>query len=230
MADLDKLKDHLHAARVIIDERNLYTIWDNVPKGEDPDFRGNSFNEAVRQGSFFKTYDDWTDKLEDLFFDNNLDYLKFKRVTTSGDARKTSLLPAALFVRKVKELERMFESSAIFESYKTKDKQPATWPRISFENNVIKQGAREHKFTQPALSRLIEVLWENRRVESPSGNILEPGKPMARDKVNKLAKIRDHARFIGIANGIRRAMKHKGIELVVLYPDKVILVVKQSRK
>lgn len=230
MADLDKLKDHLHTARLIIDERNLYSIWDYVPKGDDPDFRGNSFNEAVRQGVYFKTYDDWSDKLEDLFLENNLDYLKFKRVTTSGDARKTSKLPAALFVRRVKELERIFEYPSVFDSYKTSEKQPATWPHIVFENNTVKQGAREHKFTQPALSRLIAVLWENRRIETPAGNILEPGKPMDRDKVNKLAKIRNHERFTGIANGIRRAMKKKGIELLVLYPDKVILVLKQSRK
>lgn len=230
MADLDNLKDHLHAARVIVDERNLYTIWDYIPKGDEPDFRGNSFNEAVRQGVYYKTYDDWSDKLADLFFENNLDFLKFKRVTTSGDARKISMHPAAVFVRKVKELERIFEYPSVFESYKTKEKQPATWPRITFENNTVKQGGREHKFTQPALSRLIKVLWDNRRIETPAGTELVPGKPMNRDEVNKLAKIRDHNRFIGLANGIRRAMKNKGIELVVLYPDQVIMVLKQSRK
>jgi hypothetical protein len=180
VANLEKLKEHLQEAHVIISERNLYSMWDHVPTSNDPDFRDGSFNEAVRQGAFYKTYDDWTAKLEDLFFAKNLDYLKFKRVTISGDARKNSKLPAALFVRKVKELERIFEYPNVLESYKTTNKQAATWPRITFKDGTVAQGARSHTFSQPIYTKLIEKLWKNRRIETPSGNELVKGKPIKR--------------------------------------------------
>lgn len=230
MANLAKLKEHLQEAHIIIDERNLYGLWDYVPTSNDPGFRDNSFNEAVRQGAYFKTYDDSTAKLEDLFFASSLDYLKFKRITTSGDERKNSKLPAALFIRKVKELERIFENPSVLESYKTKNKQAATWPRITFKDGTITQGARSHTFSQPIYTRLLQKLWKNRRIETPSGNELVKGKPIKRDALNKSVGLKDHQRFTDIATGIRKAMRSKSIALNVMYPDDVILVVKQSRK
>jgi len=229
VANIDKLKDHLRVARTVIDERHLYTIWDNIPKGDDPDFKGDSFGEAVRQGLYFKTYDDWSATLEDLFFANNLDFLKFKGKTLSGDRRKVSMQPAAVFVRQVKELERMFESPNVFDSYKTSTKQAASWPAVMFEDDTVSQGARRHKFSQPEYPKIITKLWKNRRIESPTGTELVAGKPISRASLNKAAGIKDHERFVDLVTGIRKAMKSKGISLTVAYPDKVQLVVKQNR-
>ena len=229
MADLDKLKNHLQLARTIIDERGLYTIWEHVPKGGDPDFEGNSFNEAVRQGINFKTYDDWTATLEDLFFTNKLDYLKFKGLTLTRDGRKSSKLPAAIFMRKVKELERMFEEPSVMESYKTASKQAASWPPVAIKDSVVSQGARSHKFSEPVYPRLISKLWKNRRIETPSGIEIVKGKPAKRSILNKSVGIKDHQRFVDVTTGIRKAMKSKGIDLNVMYPDDVILVVRQNR-
>ncbi len=228
MANIDKLKDHLRIVRTVIDERRLYTIWDNIPKSDDPDFRGDSFGEAVRQGLHFKTYDDWSANAEDLFFANNLDFLKFKGKALTGDRRKVSMHPAAIFLRQVEELERMFEMPSVLESYKTSTKQAASWPAVTFENETILQGARSHKFSQPEYPRLINKLWKNRRIESPSGVVLVPGKPITRAVLNKAAGIKDHERFVDLVTGIRKAMKSKGIALNVAYPEKVQLVVKQN--
>lgn len=230
MASLEKLKAHLREAYTVIDERNLYTIWEYIPKGSDPDFQGNSFNEGIRQGWEPKVYVEWADKIEDLFFANNLDYLKFKRVTSSFDPRKASSQPAALFVRKVKELERILENPAVFESYKTKEKQAAAWPHVTFRDGKVTQGSRTHTFSQPIYNKLLKTLWPNRRIETPTGTVLTEGKPIPRDKLNKIVGINGHRRFIDISTGIRKAMRIKSIGLNVMYPDDVILVVKQSRK
>lgn len=230
MAELDKIKDHLHEAYKTIEERNLYGIWDYIPKSGDLDFKGDSFNEAVRQGIGFKSYDAWADTLEDLFLAHKLDYLKFKRVTVSGDSRKTSQEPAALFMRRVKELERIFEDPDLLASYGTKEKKPATWPRVEFSEGVVKQGARSHTFTVDRYGRLISALWPNRRIVSPTGAVLVEGKSISRDELNKIADIKGHRRFVDIATGIKKAMRSKGIGLNIMYPADAILIVKQDRQ
>jgi hypothetical protein len=229
VADLDKLKEHMRAARVIIDERGLYDIWERIPESGDSDFQNNSFNQFVKQGIYPGAYTEWARTLEDLFFINNLDYLKFKSRALTGDGRKTNKQPAAIFVRQVKELERIIDDPATLKSYETTEKLAASWPPITFKDGVVTQGSRVHVFTTSAANRLLETLWQQRRTETPSGQEIVTGKAIDRAQLHKAVGLKDHQRFVDVVTGIHKSMRAKGIHLTVKYPDRVILVVRQDR-
>lgn len=226
------LSDLLHEARVIIDEQGLYDIWENIPKSSDPDFgkHGNSFYEAVKQNRFPGTFLKWSDKVEDVFFEYNLDYLKFKYVAESGDPRKLSQQHAAKFLRKVRALENIVDDPEVFKTYRVKKPKIQSWPPVEFVDGIVSQGKRQHRFNDEDYVKLINALWKNRRIESPSKSIVfKEGKPISRKELNRRAKIRDHARFKDMVTGIHKLLKGKRIGLKIIYPDQVCLVVTQDR-
>jgi hypothetical protein len=226
------LSDLLHEARVIIDEQGLYDIWENIPRSSDPDFgkHGSSFYEAVKQNRFPGTFQKWSDKVEDVFFEYNLDHLKFKYVAESGDPRKLSQQHAAKFLRKVRALENIIDEPGVFKTFKTKKPLIQSWPPVEFVDGIVTQGNRKHKFNDEDYVKLINALWKNRRFESPSKSIVfKEGKPISRKELNRRAKIRDHARFKDMVTGVHKLLRDKRIGLKITYPDQVCLVVTQDR-
>lgn len=228
--DLSKLTELLHAARRIIDERQLYFLWDYIPKGHEKDWTHQSFNQMIVQGWKPQAYTEWQEQIEDYFLNNNLDFLKLKMVVMSGDIRNVSKEPAAVFVRMVKAVDAIVSDPALLESYRTKSKQAASWPTVFYKDGIVSQGARTHHFTDPKYTKLLDYLWKYRFVNCPTGQTLTEGKLKTRKAVNTAAGISDHERFTGIIKGIRKAMTESGIELKIHYPDKVRLSVTQTRK
>lgn len=228
--DLSKLKELLHAGRLIIDDRQLYFLWDYIPKGHEKDWSHQSFNQAVVQGWRPQAYTEWQEKIEDYFLNNNLDFLKLKMLVMTGDIRQVSKEPAAVFVRMVKAVDAIVSDPALLASYRTAQKQAASWPPVLYENGVVSQGARSHRFTDPKYSKLLDYLWQYRFINSPTGQILLEGEVKTRKAVNTACAISDHERFTGIVKGIRKAMTENSIELKIHYPDDVRLTVLQSRK
>lgn len=227
-----ELADRLNEARIIIDEQGLYNIWDNIPKSGDPEFGkdGSSFNEAIRQNRFPAVLQGWLERVEDTFVDNKLDFLKFKFVSESGDARNISQQHAAKFLRSFKELERIVDDPVTLAKYQTLRTQIPSWPRVEFIDGVLIQGKRQHKFNDDAYVRLLNCLWRNRRIVSPSENIVYAvGKSVSRQELLKLAAIRDHARFKNMVTGVHKVLRPKRIAVKISYPDEVLLIVSQDR-
>jgi hypothetical protein len=227
-----ELTDRLNEARIIIDEQGLYNIWDNIPKSNDPEFgkNGSSFNEAIRQNRFPAVFQSWSERVEDTFVDNNLDYLKYKFVSESGDARNLSQQHAAKFLRKFKALETIVDDPDILAKYRTQKPQIHSWPPLEFIDGVLIQGKRQHKFNDEDYVRLLNSLWDNRRIVSPSESIVfVAGKSISRQDVLKSAAIRDHARFKSMVTGVHKVLRPKRIALKISYPDDVLLVVSQDR-
>lgn len=226
------LSDRLTEARIIIDEQGLYNIWDKISESGDPEFgkHGSSFNEAIRQNRFPAVFQRWSERVEDTFVDNNLDYLKFKFVSESGDARNLSQQHAAKFLRKFKALESIVDDPTTLERYKTQKPQIHSWPPVEFVDGVLIQGERRHKFNDDDYVRLLNTLWQNRRIVSPSGSIVfVTGKSISRQDVLKAAAIRDHSRFKSMVTGVHKVLRPKRIALKISYPDEVLLIVFQDR-
>lgn len=228
--DLTKLKELLHAARLIIDERKLYYLWDYIPKGNEKDYTHQSFGQMMVQGWKPQVYIDWQEQIEDYFLQNKLDFLRLKMTVLTGDARKVSQQPAAVFVRMVKAVDEIANDSVLLESYRTQSKQAASWPPVLYKAGIVSQGVRSHHFTDSKYSKLLDYLWQYRFIDSPTGEQLADGKLKTRKAVNAACGITDHERFTGIVKGIRKAMTESGIELKIHYPDKVRLTTTQSKK
>lgn len=229
---VSELSERLNEARVIIEEQGLYNTWDNIPKSGDPDFgkHGSSFNEAIRQNRYPAVFQRWSERVEDTFVDNGLDYLKFKFVSESGDARMLSQQHAAIFLRKFKALETIVDDPVTLAKYKTQKPQIHSWPPVEFVDGVLIQGKRRHKFNDDDYVRLMNCLWENRRIVSPSESIVfVAGKSISRQEVLNLASIRDHARFRSMVTGVHKVLRPKRIALKISYPDEVLLIVSQDR-
>jgi len=228
---MDALKDHLRLAHIIIEERNLHDIWEYIPKSDDPEFKNDSFEEYVRQGINFSGYTEWSDSLEEIFFQNKLDFLRFKTKTRLGDARKTNNSPAYVFLKQAKELDEIIVSPQLLESYRTSEAKQASWQVVRYKDGVITQGNKTHTFNEGIYVKLFDYLWERRRTESPTGSeLFTPEKPISREELNEELNIKDHARFTAIITGVRKAMKKKEISLRVLYPNNVYIVVRQLKR
>lgn len=227
-----ELSDRLHEARIIIDERGLYDIWDEIPTSSDPEFgkHGSSFIEAVRQNRYPAVFQSWSERVEDTFVDNNLDYLKFKFASQSGDAREFSQQHAAKFLRKFKVLEAIINDPKILETYGTQKLLIPSWPPVEFIDGVLIQGKRRHKFNDEDYVRLVSTLWDDRRIVSPTESIvLVAGKSVTRHDLLKSAAIRDHSRFKSMVTGVHKVLRPKRIALKISYPDEVLLIVSQDR-
>lgn len=212
---VNKLGEIASEGYVIIDDHNLHNIWDHIPTSGESDWQEGSFDEYLHQTYHSGVYKKWQEKLKSVFDENNLDFLKFKHKTTFGDARRISQYPAAQFMRTMRELDKIIHNSNSFNEYKAFTKRPSSWPEIFYQDGVIKQGVKSHKFTVQEYVELLDLIWDGRRIVSPSGVLMVKEQPQSRDSIFEGTSIKNLDRLKDIMTGVRKAMKSKDKEITM---------------
>lgn len=212
---LFELKALREEALAIYEAKSLYDIWEFIPVNEVADTKDAIFSEYLKQGWEPRVYTKWTEAVEELFANNSLNLLRFKQVTETLDPTKESDSPASMFIRKYKEVDNLVTKKVNLEDYKIDLNLPTKWPKVSFEDGVVWQGRVNHPFQEERYIKIIELLWDKRRILDPLGNILIDSKPTSRDDIfkQKIKQIVDNGSLGVVRNGIKKAMNSKKINL-----------------
>lgn len=214
-ATISLLGEILSDGYVIIDDHDLHGIWEYIPTSDEPDWTNESFAEYVRQSANAKTYHTWGQRLESAFGTSDLDFLRFKHKTTSGDKRKLSQYPAARFVRMMRELDDIVHKMDILQQYKAFVKRPSSWPEIFYKDGLVTQGDKHHRYTDSQYIELLDLLWKPRRIVSPSGKTIKNETPLTRDDIFQKTSIKTYGRLQDIMTGIRKGTKTKNGEITM---------------
>jgi hypothetical protein len=218
---LSELKELREDALSVIEAKDLYSIWDYVPKADDRSESNKLFSEFEKQGYEYKVYDKWKEAVEKVFKENSLNLLRFKQVTETVDPTKFSTMPASVFLRKYREIDNIVTKKVKLDDYKIDINRPTQWPKVTFEDGIVWQGLVYHQFQEKKYTELISLLWDDRRILDPLGKIKIPGRPISREKIfeKKIAQVSSNGSLGVIRNGIRKAMKAKGINLRLINLD-----------
>lgn len=223
LASQKELKKLLQAGYILQQEKNAYQVH-RVPRSGEPGFSRKSFGDYIRFGANghidYRTY---TESIKNTFVGLGLNFTKFTSKTETINSEIEPDSPAGNLIRQLRELDTIITKPNVFESYIL----PKTHEKVEFKNEKIRQGYAEHKFRDNVHRKLLHLLWDNRRIESPAGKILKKEKTTNREVIYKELKI-DHERFKDIVRAIKMEMKRKEIDLDVKYPKDVLIVVRQD--
>ena len=223
--DLAGLKTLLNEGYMLIEQYNLYGVWDYIPKSHEVGFTDESMREYLKQNIMPRVFKGWSDKVEDHFSKNQLNYLKLKNRVLGNDSRKYSQFPVAIFIRTMRELELMQENQNLLNSYLAPESHSTTSPEITYKDGVIQQGTRKHRFNYDHYQDLFDLLWEKRRICDLQGNVQKEYEPTSRDEIFEIKGIGDIGRLKDTATGVRKSMKEKQISLKLKYPNAVFIEV-----
>lgn len=230
----DKLKDPaglkslLSEGYLLIEQYNLYGIWDNIPKSGEPGYTEKSMHQYIKQNIMPGVFNGWQAKVEDYFTYSSLNYLKLKHRVNGQDSRKQSPYPAAVFLRTMRELEAINEDDKLAASYLANSESYLSYPEITYSDGVIKQGTREHRFNYEHYQKLFDLLWDKRRICNLQGQIIKEYSPTSREEVFKIRGLGDIGRLKDTATGVRKSMKEKQISLKLRHPEAVFIEVTQK--
>lgn len=177
--------------------------------------------EEFRQNSQPQDFTNWTDKLEELFSINHLNFGRFRHRTESG-IEPDSDSYAKAFKRQLSELDKITNNSEYFSTYLLLPTHPA----ITFEDRRITQGYHFHVFNQsnPYTATLLALLWKHRKIETEDGRQLRAGKPIPLIQIYKELNL-THERFDLTVRAIHAATHRKDIDLKIKYPEHHALLV-----
>lgn len=230
----DQLKDPaglrslLSEGYLLIEQYNLYGIWDNIPKSGEPGYTEKSMHQYIKQNIMPSVFNGWQAKVEDYFTKKSLNYLKLKHRVNGQDSRKQSPYPVAVFLRTMGELEAINEDDKLATSYLTNSESYSSYPEITYADGAVKQGTREHRFNYEHYQKLFDLLWDKRRICNLQGEITKEYSPTSREEIFKIRGLSDIGRLKDTATGVRKSMKEKQISLKLRYPEAVFIEVTQK--
>lgn len=218
-----ELRVVLENGYILIQDKNIYRT-PRISRSWEKGFNQNSFNHAVFQGLHVNEYYAWEMTLVEAFSNANLSYPRFRRQTEDYDEKTDSNLPAAQLKRMIDELDKIVNSNEIFISYILPENE---YSPVYVKEGLVIQGYSSHKFTTDPPNKLIEMLWNSRRIESSKGKELKAPIPLERKEIYEALGV-DHERFKDIVRGIKIEMKRKRIHLDIKFPTDVTMIVIQD--
>jgi hypothetical protein len=221
-----KLLSHLlEDAYVIIEERGLHEVLQKIPSSTEAGYvsEDDSFKHLIIQRAYPQDFSAWFDKVVSAFKKLGLSIKKLNRETSIVNTPSESNEPAILFLRRVKELEKIKGDKETLKSYA----DPYVKPPAIFNNGVLSQGTNSHKFVDKKYLDLMNLLWANRRITDSTGTIIKKEVPISRDRVYKVINS-EHQRLTDIARGIKGEGTKNDIEISVHYPKDVYINVVQD--
>jgi hypothetical protein len=198
----------------LLETRNLFRT-PRIPRSWESDFnpRDNNFARQLRQLAYAGDFNKWEDKVRIKFEENNLSWKRFRRITEDYDAKTENTSDAANFKRKIDELDRIVHNENTFNNYLI----PAANLQVFFEDAVLRQGYKSHRFNEEQAVRLISLLWTGRKIIDIEGKNLKMENPVDRELVLSSLKI-SYGRFLTIVRNIHTSAKRKQISLKVKFP------------
>jgi hypothetical protein len=212
----NEVKRLYEAALEIVDERNLYTIKQQIQKHVD-----GSFGEYLRQNFKAEVYEQWWNDLQHSFAKVGLNFLKFKKhIMLTKKKDEHEIAPPGYLMIAIVELERMISGKDYLDDYKLSAKATQSWPNVKYRKGVVDNGVDIHdfkKYDNKDAIELLDKLWVGRKVVSPTNTLLKEGKPTKWEELGTLNK--DSVK--STANAINKAMRDKHINLRIKHPVKV---------
>lgn len=191
----------------IIESRDLYSVWESIPKHDQK-----SFDEFARQNMSPDIYKEWWQLLQEEFSKSSLNFLKIKRKSLKvTDIRNNSIGHASRLVKALNELERMIEDKDYLNTYMIEGRDVHSWSVINFNNDTVTQGASNfHRFTDPDAQKMLSILWESRAILKPYDKLKNTDGATGWEKLPwKIERAK------GIAQAINKSMRQKNISLRV---------------
>lgn len=208
----NEVKRLYESALAIIDERNLYTIKQEIKKHTD-----GSFGEYLRQNIKPQVYEAWWHDVQSSFSKVGLNFLRFKKkILQYRPQENHAVAPAGYLMLGVVELEAMISSTSYFDEYRLSSKTIQSWPSVKYKNGVIDNGVDLHDFlksNKDAIS-MLDQLWNGREIISPSNTLLRTAQSKSWDDLS--VKSIDSGKYT--AHAINKAMRAKDINLRVKFP------------
>jgi hypothetical protein len=171
-----KLRRALEEGYDIQRKRNAYTT-PSIPKAEDPEYKSfsHSLAEDYRQNQRTHDFTDWASRVDDIFTELRLNFGRFRHMT-EANVDPSSDSYAKAFKRQLDELDKIVYDPEYFKTYQLLPDHPP----IIFEGRELSQGYHSHTFNQSNkyVVPLLSLLWENRRIETEAGQILQTGQPL----------------------------------------------------
>lgn len=204
-------------------EQDVFQVY-RVPRSNEPGFDKSSIFKYLHFGADGSViYNSYTTSIKNAFENFGLSFGRFRSNTESINPKTDPDSPAGLFLRQLRELDKIINDEKYFHSYILPEENPV----ISFIDGIIAQGYRKHKFKYDQHLELIHILWEKRRIIDTRGKILKIEQPIPREIINKKLNI-EHERFKGIVRAINIEMRRKNIQLVIKFPKNVYVVATQD--
>lgn len=224
--DIKELRDD---GLVIYDSQDLYQVSYEPLRGKEGD-GDKLWSQFIKQGMYPKVYSKWEHQLEDVFLKHNLNYLRFKKNTLSLDPNKEVQSPASTFIRMLNEIDRIATGTVPLGHYRTELTRMNKFPPVTYEEQTVFQANKNHRFKEERYRELLDLLWDKREIISPLGIILHHGKPIKRVEAYHIKRIGDDKALAVVRNGMRKALKDKGINLRVRTPNSDILYLEVIQK
>lgn len=210
-----EIKRLYEAALEIVEERNLYAIKQEVAEENHDKFTG-----FVHQSISPQIYESWWSELKQGFSKAGLNYLRFKKkVVGCALEEKLPVTPAGYFMFGLLELEAMIADKNYLDEYALSSKATQSWPVVRYRNGVIDNGVEVHDFNKSSNTdaiKMLNALWEDREIVSPTKAILHSGQPISWSGVG--AKSNDGGKYT--AHAINKAMRAKDIRLRIRFPKR----------
>jgi hypothetical protein len=209
----NEVKRLYEAALEIVDERNLYTIKQQIKKHTD-----GSFGEYLRQTYKTEVYNQWWEELQRGFAKVGLNFLKFKKkIMLTKKQDEHEIAPPGYLLIAIVELEQMISDKNYLDDYRLSAKATQSWPIIKYRNGVVDNGVEIHdfkKFDNKDAIDLLNKLWAGRKVVTPTNTVIREATPM---KWVELGTANSDS-VKTTANAINKAMRAKNIHLRVKFP------------
>lgn len=226
ITEIKELRDN---GLVIYDSKDLYQISYDPLEGNKGD-GDRLWSQHFKQGLYPKVYGEWGHVLEEVFVRHSLNYLRFKKNTLSFDPYKEADSPASRFIRMLNEIDRIATGEVPLEHYRTELTRLNKFPIITYEEQTIFQADKKHRFNEERYRELLDLLWDKREIISPLGVVMYHGKPIKRAEAYHIKRIRDDKALAVVRNGMRKALKDKGINLRLKTPDSDTLYLEVIQK
>lgn len=209
----------------LADDEKLYGVDKKVAKSHEPDFKVHSFGKYIRYAGRGRYYTEWIDAVLQVLDKYGLNSAKYRVRINEYDPEHESNLPAQLFMRALKELERIHTDKLYRATYII----TARLPEVSLRNNVLSQGSKKHSLND-RYSKLLHLLWSGRQIKDPSGKIIKNEKPITKSMICAQLKI-DDTSLADMQRNVSGIRKKSDIQISLYFPRRaggVFLSVTQS--
>lgn len=206
VADLETL---FLEGQELIGQYNLHLRQKRIRKpGEEGYNQTRSFNEFAVHNWYFPGHNDWWEKLETTFQKHRLNLKRFEIKAKGYDPNEKTSSLATKFLAAVEELEKIITNQSPLKLYQL---LPSRDLKITYKNNCVKYGNKEHLFQEENAKLLLSYFWD-KKMNGTLGSTLDSSKLLDPETVTIATGIRIDG-LKAAMEAINTAMRRKSIPM-----------------
>ncbi|MCA9335362.1 hypothetical protein KC967_00465 [Candidatus Saccharibacteria bacterium] len=193
----------------LIKDYNLHVRQKRIKRPDELGFnQTKSFNEFAVHNWYFPGHNEWWDKLQITFKKHQLNLKRFEIKSKGYDPNEKTSSLATKFLAAVEELEKIITNQSPLKLYQI---LPSRDLSITYKNNLVKHGDKEHLFQEENAKIIMDYFWGKRIKGSLSSN-KDSGKLLDPEVVTTATGIKIDGLKAGM-EAINTAMRRKSIPL-----------------